>query len=64
MNLTEKIIENYQNIPEKIGLIQGTEAISYKELYYRIAKFKKYLKKQGIKKGNKIIDLVPMSIEL
>ena len=64
MNLTQKIIDNYENIPEKIGLIQGTEAISYKELYYRIAKFKKYLEKQGIKKGNKILVLVPMSIEL
>lgn len=64
MNLSQRIIENYENFPNKIALIQKNEEITYKELYFKIANFKEYLKNQGIEKGNKVLVLVPMSIEL
>lgn len=64
MNLAYKLLENYNKMPNKICLIQDDEKITYKELYNRVSNFKKYLESKGIKKGNKVLVLVPMSIEL
>ena len=64
MNLAYKLLENYKNMPDKICLIQNNEKITYKDLYNKVANFQKYLKEQGIKKGNKVLVLVPMSKNL
>ena len=63
-NLSYKLIENYNKIPQKVCLIQDNKKITYKDLYIQVANFKEYLEKRGIKKGQKILVLVPMSIEL
>ena len=64
MNLAYKLLNNYKNMPNKICLIEGKEKITYEELYIRVAKFKNYLEERGIKKGQKVLVLVPMSIDL
>ena len=51
-------------MPDKICLVQNNEKITYKDLYYKVSNFKKYLVKIGIKKENKVLVLVPMSVEL
>lgn len=64
MNLANKLIENMNKIPKKVAIIQDNNKITYRGLYNKIASFKDYLEKKGIKKGDKILVLVPMSIEL
>lgn len=64
MNLAYKLVGNYNKMPDKICLIQNDEKITYQKLYSRVSNFKKYLESKGIKKGNKVLVLVPMSIEL
>lgn len=63
-NLAEKLIENYKKMPDKICLIQNDKKITYKDLYNMVSNFKRYLEKNKIKKGQKVLVLVPMSIEL
>lgn len=65
MNLANKLVEKYNKIPSNICIIQNDRKITFKELYTKVANFKTYLEEQeGIKKGQKILILVPMSIEL
>ena len=64
MNLALKLAKNYMEKEEDICLIQGKKHVTYKELYENVARFANYLKTTGVKKGDKILVLVPMSIEL
>lgn len=64
MNLANRLVENCNKSPNKICLIQKDEKISYKELYNRVANFKSFLESKSIQKGDKVLLLVPMSIEL
>lgn len=64
MNLAYKLAQNYENMPNKVCLIQNNKKITYKELYIKVANLKKYLESKGIKKGSKVLVLVPMSIDL
>lgn len=63
-NLADKLIQNYKNMPDKVCIIQKENKITYKDLYNIVANFKEQLEKDGIKKGDKVLVLVPMSIEL
>lgn len=63
-NLASKLIQNYEKMPEKICLIQKERKLNYEEIYDMVSGFAEYLEKQGIKKGQKVLVLVPMSIEL
>lgn len=63
-NLANKLIDNYKKFPEKICLIQNEEKISYMELYKRVLNYKEYFENEGIKEGQKILVLIPMSAEL
>ena len=63
-NLANKLILNYEKNPNKVCIIQKDKCITFKELYNIVANFKEYLLKKGIKKGDKVLVLVPMSIEL
>ena len=51
-------------MPKKICLIQNNDKVSYKELYKRVSRFANFLKDKGIKKGSKVLVLVPMSVDL
>lgn len=64
MNLALKLAKKYMEKEEDICLIQGKKHVTYKELYENVARFANYLKTTGVKKGDKILVLVPMSIEL
>lgn len=63
-NLASKLIENCEKMPDKICLIQKEKKVTYKELYQMVSSFKNYLEKQKIRSGQKVLVLVPMSIEL
>lgn len=63
-NLASKLIKNCENMPDKICLIQKDTKITYSELYNMVSNFKTHLEIKGIKKGQKVLVLVPMSIEL
>ena len=62
-NLAYKLIQNYESKPNKICLIQNETQIDYANLYNMVSNFKKYLESIGIKKGQKVLILVPMSID-
>ena len=65
MNLANKLVEKYNKMPNKICMIQNDRKITFKDLYFKVVNFKTYLEEQkGIKKGQKILILIPMSIEL
>ena len=63
-NLANKLVENYKIMPDKICLVQKGRKITYKELKNLVSNFKIHLEKKGIKKGDKVLVLVPMSINL
>lgn len=63
-NLASKLIQNYEKMPDKVCLVQKDRKITYKDLHNMVSNFKDYLEKTGIKKGQKVLVLVPMSIEL
>ncbi len=64
MNLTNNLLRNFQSVPDNICLIQDNIKIDYKTLYNKVANFAVYLKKHGIKKGDNVLVLIPMSINL
>ena len=64
MNLADKLIEKNVKIPDKIAIIQNGKEITFNDLYKKVANFKDYLEKRNIKKGDKILILIPMSVEL
>ena len=51
-------------MPNKICLIEKDTQVTYAELYNLVANFKDNLKSKGIKQGDKVLVLVPMSINL
>ena len=63
-NLAEFLISKKGEMPNKICLADSMRHINYKNLYNSVADFTEYLKEKGIKKSDKILVLVPMSIEL
>jgi len=63
-NLANKLIQNCEKMPDKVCLVQKDRKITYKDLKNMVSNFKDYLEKQGIEKGQKVLVLVPMSIEL
>ena len=63
-NLVEKLIINFEKNPNKICLIQNSEKINYRELYFKVLNYKEHFEKAGIKNGQKILVLINMSVEL
>ncbi len=64
MNLSNQLVINYNHMKNKVCLVDEKEKITYEDLYNRVSNFSNYLKERGIKKGDKILVLVPMSIDL
>lgn len=64
MNLALKLAKNYMDKEDKVCLIQGEKHVTNKELYEKVARFANHLKGLGITKGDKVLVLVPMSVEL
>ncbi|MBR3613947.1 MAG: acyl--CoA ligase [Clostridia bacterium] len=63
-NLAYKLVQNCEKMPNKICLIEKNQKYTYKELYNIVANFKNYLLNLGIRKGDKVLVLVPMSVNL
>lgn len=63
-NLADELEHNYRNNPKKIVIIQNERKITYEDLYKKVASFSNLLKEMNIKKEQKVLVLVPMSIEL
>lgn len=63
-NLVDELEHNYKNNPKKIVIIQNGRKITYEDLYKKVASFSNLLKEMNIKKEQKVLVLVPMSIEL
>lgn len=64
MNLANNLVNNYENMPEKVCLMQNDTLVTYSDLYKEVSNFADYLKKKGIKKGSNVLVLVPMSKNL
>ena len=64
MNLANKLVQQNEKIPNKICIIQNNKKITFNDLYNKVSNFKRYLEERGIKKNQKILILVPMSIDL
>ena len=64
INLAYQLIKNCEKMPNKICLIEKDTQVTYAELYNLVANFKDNLKSKGIKQGDKVLVLVPMSIHL
>lgn len=63
-NLAFELIENYKRNPDKKVIIEKDIEITYSDLYKKVSSFQKYLLNQNIKKGHKVLVLVPMSTKL
>ena len=72
LNITENCIDRHLTTRgDKTAILfepnhpdEGAEHISYNELYKRVNKFANVLKKQGVKKGDRVCIYVPMIPEL
>ncbi len=64
MNLAYKLLDNCKKMPDKICLVENVQKITYKDLYKKVSDFRNYLEDKGIKKDDKVLVLVPMSINL
>jgi acetyl-CoA synthetase len=69
LNVSYNCLDRHlQSQPNKVAIIfeadDGTVAkITYKQLYHRVCQFANGLKKLGIKKGDRVIVYLPMSVE-
>ena len=64
MNIVNQLMFNYKNQPEKICLVQGDRVVTYGEFYKKVSNLKKYLEKNGVEEGTKVLVLSHMSIDL
>ncbi len=64
MNIVNQLVFNYKNQPEKICLVQGDRVVTYGEFYKKVSSLKKYLEKNGVEEGTKVLVFSQMSIDL
>ena len=64
MNLADNLIVKKESMPHKICLIEKDTKLNYFDLFKKVVEFSEYLKQLDIKKGSKVLVLVPMSIDL
>ena len=64
MNLAYSLVKKYENMPNKICLIEKNTSVDFSKLYKKVSCFSNYLRNQGIKKESNVLVLVPMSINL
>ena len=64
MNLADKLIEKNTLVKDKTCFVAHGKNVSYHDFYKMVSCFKDYLLSKDIKKGDKVLILVPMSLEL
>lgn len=64
-NVISLLHEHAKNYPERVAFLWGKEnSISYEELSEKISSIAHYLKTLGIKRGDRILIFIPLSLEL
>jgi len=53
-SIRELLVEAYQNVPNKIALIENEHSYSYQEIYSRVNKLANYLTQLDLKEGTRI----------
>ncbi len=63
-NIVEIFFEAAERYPQNIAMVHKNDRISYQDLASKVESCCVYLEKKGIKKGDKIMVFIPMSIQL
>src|ERR1700741_2328448 len=63
-NIANLFFEAAKQYPDNIAIIHHEKSISYTALESEVVKTALYFKEQGIKKGDRVLIFVPMSIDL
>ena len=64
MNVTKLFITAAKKFPERQAIVEKDKAISYSELHKEVLATAAYFTKMGIKKRDRVLVFVPMSIDL
>jgi acyl-CoA synthetase (AMP-forming)/AMP-acid ligase II len=64
LNILEPVIKNADRTPDKIAIRHKKDSISYSTLINAVKVYAAHLQARGIKKGDRVLVFVPMSIEL
>lgn len=63
-NIVELLIKNAERIPDTTALIQGKKRLTYRQLLHNVQSMAQTLGKRGINRGDRVLVVIPMSIEL
>jgi acyl-CoA synthetase (AMP-forming)/AMP-acid ligase II len=63
-NISELFFEAAALYPDHIAIIDGEKQITYRELQQQVNETTRYFMSKGIKKGDRVLIFVPMSIDL
>ncbi|HLP54354.1 MAG TPA: AMP-binding protein [Fluviicola sp.] len=63
-NIIDLFTEAAQRTPDRIAIIEGEKRISFSELDRQITAIAAYFQAKGIRKGDRVLVFVPMSIDL
>lgn len=64
MNIADLFLAAAQKYPEQIALIEGDEKASYRELEQQVKSTAALFLAKGIRKGDRVLVFVPMSVDL
>lgn len=63
-NIIHLFLEGCRRHPEQAAIIDGKQAVSFRELEAEVSKTAQYFISKGIRKGDRVLIFVPMSIDL
>lgn len=63
-NISHLFFESAKAFPNTIALVEGEHLMTFSELHDAVLKTVSYFKKMGIKKGDRVLVFVPMSVDL
>lgn len=63
-NLLQLLTPHYQQVADKIALRHGNDALTYGQLQQAIARIQQWLMKQGVKSGDYVVVMLPLSCDL
>lgn len=64
VHILESFLAQVRRHPERLALVEGDRQITYAELALEIRQTAAYLQQKGIRKGDRVLVLVPMSMDL
>lgn len=63
-NISHLFFESARAFPDTIALVEGDRLLTFSELHDAVLKTASYFKKMGIKKGDRVLVFIPMSVDL